>query len=189
MSPEVPGATVVSRGALVFGESSPRVFGAFNVADACWAEEVLESGVLSFVLRSLAFAADRLDSFVTRVVFSDSVRLPLLAAASLEYPAQSSLFCLQVSQNGLSPTQPTHQYTSYTRIEHSSLTTTSSLPLPARQTSSSNAPPLWMWCAIICDKSQWLLRLLLIIVCAFILSRLCAVHLNDIHVYCYFRRN
>ena len=77
----------------------------------------------------------------------------------------------------------------YVQIQHSSLTTTGSLPLPARQTSSSNAPSLWMWCAIICDESQWLLRLLLIVVCAFVLSRLCAVHLNDVHVYRYFRRN
>lgn len=74
-------------------------------------------------------------------------------------------------------------------FQHSSLTTTSGLSLPARQTSSSNAPPLWMWCAIICDESQWLLRLLLIVVCTLVLSRLCAVHLNDVHVYRYFRRN
>jgi hypothetical protein len=177
------------RGALVFGESSPRLVGGFDVADACWDEGNPEFGGLSFVLRSPAFGADRLDSAVTRVVFSDSVRFPVLAAASLEYPAQSSLFCLHVSQNGRSPEQHTHQYTSYTQLRHSNLTATSSLPLPARQTSSSNAPPLWMWCAIICDESQWLLRLLLNVVCAFVLGRLCAVHLNDVHVYCYFRRN
>jgi hypothetical protein len=46
-----------------------------------------------------------------------------------------------------------------------------------------------MWCAIICDESQWLLRLLLIVVCALILGRLCTVHLNDVHFYYYFRRN
>ena len=75
------------------------------------------------------------------------------------------------------------------QFRHSNLTTTSSLSLPASQTSSSNAPPLWMWCAIICDESQWLLRLLLIVVCALVLGGLCTVHLNDVHFYYYFRRN
>ena len=75
------------------------------------------------------------------------------------------------------------------QIQHLSLTTTCSLPLSTRQTSSSNAPPLWMRCAIIRDESQWLLRLLLIVVCALVLSRLCAIHLNDVHRYRYFRRN
>ena len=112
MSPVVAGATVVSRGVCVVGDSSPGLFGGFVVEDACWAEDVLESDGLSFALRSPAFATDRLGSFVTRVVLSGSVRLPLLAAASLEYPAQSSLFCLHVSQNGRSPEQQTHQYTS-----------------------------------------------------------------------------
>jgi hypothetical protein len=112
MSPVFAGAAVVSRGAWVLGDSSPGLFSGFEVENACWAEDVLESDGMSFVLRSPAFAADRLGSFVTRVVLSDSVRLPLLAAASLEYPAQSSLFCLQVSQNGRSPEQEPHQYTS-----------------------------------------------------------------------------
>jgi hypothetical protein len=105
VSPVVAGATLLSRVALDFGEISPRSFGGIDVEGACWMEGVLEFGIASFVLRSPDFAADRLGSFVARVVFSDSVRLPLLAAASLEYPAQSSLFCLQVSQNGRSPEQ------------------------------------------------------------------------------------
>lgn len=112
MSPVVAGAVVLSTGAWAFGESSPELLGGFDVEDACWAEGVLESDGLPLVLCSPVFAADLLGSFVTRVVFSDSVRLPLLAADSLEYPAQSSLFCLHVSQNGRSPAQRKHQYTS-----------------------------------------------------------------------------
>lgn len=118
MSPAVVGAAVAPSGTWVFGESSPGLFSGFDVEDACWVEDVVESDGLLLVLRSPTFTADRLGSFVTRVVLSDSVRLPLLAAASLEYPAQSSLFCLQVSQNGRSPAQQTHQYTSTNTISN-----------------------------------------------------------------------
>jgi hypothetical protein len=189
ISSVVAGATVLSKGALDFGESSPILFCGLDAEDACCAEGVLESAIALFGLRSPAFAAGRLGSFVTLVVLSDSVRLPLLAVASLEYPAQSSLFWLHVSQNGRSPEQHYISTIPHLQYQHSSRTTTSSLPLPARQTSSSNAPSLWMWCAIICDESQWLLGLLLIIVCALVLGRLCTIHLNDVHFYYYFRRN
>jgi hypothetical protein len=84
MSPEIAGAIMGFIGSMVFGESSPGLFGGFDVDDAFWAQNVPDSGELSFGLRSPGFAAERLGSFVTRVVFSVSVRLPLLAAASLE---------------------------------------------------------------------------------------------------------
>lgn len=77
----------------------------------------------------------------------------------------------------------------HVRFSYLSLTTTSSLPFPTCQASSSNAPPLWMWCAVICDESQWLLRLLLGVLPAIIVGGLCSVHLNDVHVIYYFRRN
>jgi hypothetical protein len=112
MSPVVAGATLLSGCALDFGEKSPRLFGGFDAEDACCAEGVLESATASFGLRSPAFAAGRLGSLVILVVFSDSDRLPLPAAASLEYPAHSSLFWLHVSQNGRSPAKKTHQHTS-----------------------------------------------------------------------------
>lgn len=103
---------MVFTGGLVFGESSLRLFVGFEVEDPCWTGDVLNSDELLFAARSSDFATDRLGSCVARVVFSDSVRLPLVAAASLEYPAQSSLFCLHVSQNGRSPGRQTHQYIS-----------------------------------------------------------------------------
>ena len=144
MSPEFAGAAVVSIGPFVFGESSTRLFGGFDVEDTCWAKVVLESGRLSFVMRSPAFAAGRLGSFVARVVLSDSVRLPLLAAASLEYPAQSSLFCLQVSQNGRSPEQQTHQYTSI-------CTNSTFQPYHYKQSSSSCTSNKQLQCAASLD--------------------------------------
>ena len=143
-SPVVAGATVLSRGALDFGEGSPILFCGLDAEDACCAEGVLESAIASFGLRSPAFAASRLGSFVILVVFSDSDRLPLPAAASLEYPAHSSLFWLHVSQNGRSPEQQTHQYTSI-------CTNSTFQPYHYKQSSSSCTSNKQLQCAASLD--------------------------------------
>ena len=67
-------------------------------------------------------------------------------------------------------------------------TTASRLPLPACQTSSSNAPSLGVWCAIICDESQRLFWLLAVGRGRIVVCGMCTVHLDDVHLVCYLRR-
>jgi len=73
-------------------------------------------------------------------------------------------------------------------IAERSFATASRLTFPACQTRSSNAPPLRMWCAIVCDESQRLFRLLAAGRARIVVRGMCAVHLYDVHVSRYLRR-
>jgi hypothetical protein len=105
------------------------------------------------------------------------VRLRPLARVNVAAPSDSFI--------GVSRTV---QLILFARIAEWSFTTARCLPFPTRQTRSSNAPSLGMWCAVICDESQrlfWLLagRRGMVVVCG-----MCTVHLDDVHDVCYLRR-